>query len=301
MNNAKENPTILIAGASGMVGYAFCQEALSQRWNVVALGREDRHQQRGVTFESGDIRDHGYLQKAFTKAQPDFIVNLAANTDPRSCEDHPQEARELHVAGAGKIAALARSGNAAHVHISSEAVYGDLGAGPRVETEVCKPKGVYATTKRDGEIAVLDANPRSLVVRCTPVGLVPGEQRSLAGWLLGEFREGKAITGFGDWIFSPVESSGLARMLLGNFGRLPAGVYNWGSSEPMSKLTFAEQLAAKLGFLPDMVRRGSRFNDGSRLDLSLDSSSLAMRLGIRPPEPEEIFKGLAKAAAQTTN
>jgi dTDP-4-dehydrorhamnose reductase len=297
MNCTKVNPTILIVGASGMVGYAFCREALSLGWNVVAVGRKDRHLLRGVRFESVDLVDDGHLRKVFTMAKPDFVVNLAANTDHRNCEDYPEEARDLHVAGAAKVAALARSGNARHVHLSSEAVYGDLGVGPRVETETCRPNGVYATTKKDGEIAVMEAYPDAIVLRCTPVGLVPGERRSLAGWLMGEFRDGRAITGFGDWVFSPVETAGLARMLLENWGRLPTGIRNWGAAVPMSKLMFAEKLAMELGFPSDMVLSGSRFKDGSRFDVSLDSSSLATGLGIRPPAPEEIFRGLAKAAA----
>lgn len=288
--------SILIAGASGMVGHAFCREALTKEWNVVALGREDRHRLPGVLFAAGDVRDHDYLRTVFLKTKPHIVVNLAANTDHRQCEEHPEDAWALHVEGAARIAALSRSGNARHIHISSEAVYGNLGDGPRVETDICKPDGVYATTKRAGEIAVLDSNAESLVLRCTPVGCAPGEQRSLVGWMLGQFRHGNPIAGFDDWIFSPVETAGLARMLLGNYERLPAGIYNWGVSTPVSKLAFAEQLSAELGYPQRMVHHGSRFNDGSRLDTSLDSLALATHLDIRPPDPRDIFTGLAKAA-----
>jgi dTDP-4-dehydrorhamnose reductase len=288
---------ILITGASGMVGYAMCHESIKQGLNVVGAGRQDRHRISGVRFCNVELTNEVSLTDLVKKSEPDFIINLAANTDHQACEQDPDTAYKLHVETARLLASLASTVDARLITISSEAVYGDLGPGPHTEHEICKPHGIYAATKKGGEEQVIANNSEALVIRCTPVGIVDGEHRSLAGWLYNQLKQGHQVTGYEDWIFSPVSTRSLARLILDPRLDGLAGVFNWGVDESISKLAFVRGMASALGYDASLIAAGHRFDNGTFYDVSLDSGKLARKSGIKVPGLRELFEDFSADAA----
>jgi len=288
---------ILIIGASGMVGNAMCHEAINQGLNVVGAGRQDRHRISGVRFRNVELTNDVSLTDLVKNSEPDFIINLAANTDHQACEQDPDAAYKLHVQTAGVLASLASTVGARLIHVSSEAVYGDLGRGPHTEREMCKPHGIYAATKKGGEEQVLANNSEALVIRCTPVGIVDGEHRSLAGWLYNQLKQGQQVTGYEDWIFSPVSTRSLARLILDPRLDGLSGVFNWGVDDAISKLTFVKGMASALGYEASIIVAGHRFDNGTFYDVSLDSGKLARESGIQVLALRELFEDLSADAA----
>jgi dTDP-4-dehydrorhamnose reductase len=120
-----------------------------------------------------DITDAAAL-KQFTEKQPiGWIINSAAYTAVDKAEDDAENCRRLNTLGAGNIAACAQSIGARLIHISTDYVFDGKGiaaAGtdvprPYREDDATNPIGVYGLTKRDGELAVLENNPRSYIIR----------------------------------------------------------------------------------------------------------------------------------------
>lgn len=274
-----------------------CHEAINQGLSVVGAGRQDRHRISGIHFSNVELTNDCSLTDLVRKTEPDFIINLAANTDHQACEQDPDAAHKLHVETVGLLASLANAVGARLIHISSEAVYGDLGPGPHTECEVCKPRGIYASTKMEGEEQILSSNPEALIVRCTPVGIVENEHRSLAGWLYNQLKHGQQIAGYEDWVFSPISTRSLARLIFDPRLDGLAGVFNWGVDEAISKLAFARGMASALGYEPALVASGHRFDNGNFYDVSLDSGKLARKSGIKVPRLRELFGDLSADAA----
>ena len=71
----------------------------------------------------------------------------------------------MNVTGAGWLAEAAALRGVPIVHASTDYVFDGLKGAPYVETEGTGPLGVYGATKAAGEVAVLAAIPRSVVIR----------------------------------------------------------------------------------------------------------------------------------------
>jgi dTDP-4-dehydrorhamnose reductase len=120
-------------------------------------------------------------QEAAAGRSVDWIVNCAAYTAVDKAEDDGETCRRLNTEGAANIARTARNIGARLVHFSTDYVFDGQGireaasGAPRPyrEEDPTGPIGVYGLTKRDGELAVLENNPRSYIIR--------------TAWLYGQF------------------------------------------------------------------------------------------------------------------
>ncbi|MDR2070540.1 MAG: dTDP-4-dehydrorhamnose reductase [Treponema sp.] len=136
-------------------------------------------EKRGVSFTGTDrevdIADPAALasfaETCCRKEALTWIVNCAAYTAVDKAEDDQDFCRRLNVEGPGNIARIAQSTGARLIHISTDYVFDGRGIQeggsfrPYRETDETSPVGVYGLTKRDGEQAVLENNPRSCIVR----------------------------------------------------------------------------------------------------------------------------------------
>jgi dTDP-4-dehydrorhamnose reductase len=109
------------------------------------------------------------IARAVKRYRPTVILDLAAMTDFRQCENNPQKAYEVNVVGTYNLAKAAETFGLGMVYVSSGAVFG--GRGVHYEDAVPDPVNVYGRTKYAGEFAVRDMVSRSLIAR--------------TGWLFG--------------------------------------------------------------------------------------------------------------------
>lgn len=278
-----------------MVGYAVCREAVDQQYNVVGLGRENRHAISGMRFVHIELTDSDAVSATMEEHVPDLVVHLAANTNHDACERDPKLTRILHVDASEHLAKLSRNQDSRFVHVSTEAVYGNLGPGCRKETDVCRPAGIYAATKMEAEEKIMKSHPGALILRVTPVGVSPnGNGRALVEWLLCQFEQGNVITGFKDVLFTPISSYSLARLILNPTLSRISGIYNWGISEVLSKYDFAMRLATAIGFDTAKIHPGNRSPTGDAHHGELDSSALSRALGIPLQSAAELFSDLVR-------
>jgi dTDP-4-dehydrorhamnose reductase len=113
--------------------------------------------------------------KTFAKGKCiDWIVNCAGYTAVDKAEDDIAACRRLNSNGPGNIAALAYKLHARFIHISTDYVFGTYnrpfsietgGRRPYLEDDDTNPIGVYATSKRDGEIRVRENTPNAYIIR----------------------------------------------------------------------------------------------------------------------------------------
>ena len=145
---------ILVAGASGQVARALLERAGAADVDLVACGRPDL-----------DIADEASVAAALDAARPDLVINAAAYTAVDKAEAEPDEARRANAVGPRVLAAATASLNVPIIHLSTDYVFDGTASEPYGEADPTAPLGVYGATKRDGETAVADANPRHVIVR----------------------------------------------------------------------------------------------------------------------------------------
>jgi dTDP-4-dehydrorhamnose reductase len=157
---------IIITGTGGRLGAAVARH-LRDRHRVIAWDR------KALDLSCPDqIDDH------FGALEFDAVIHCAALTGVDYCEQHPDEAYAVNTAAPARIAKICQDRGARLIHVSTDYVYDGTQPGLRVESDPCRPLGVYARTKHAAELAVLETNPAFLVAR--------------ASWIFGPDRAGFA-------------------------------------------------------------------------------------------------------------
>ncbi len=95
----------------------------------------------------------------------DILLNAAGMTNPDACEMQPEKARLANAAGPQVIAECCHARGMRLIHFSTDYVFSGEPHDVWKEDDETKPVNLYGCTKRDGELAVLQASPNALVAR----------------------------------------------------------------------------------------------------------------------------------------
>lgn len=144
---------VLLTGSKGQLGSCF-QDRLPEGWQVWATDADVL-----------DITDLEKVKAAVAEFQPDAIVNAAAYTAVDKAEQDRELAALINVVGPKNLALAAKEAGARLVHVSTDYVFDGKASVAYSETDATNPLGVYGQTKLDGEIAVAEILPASLIVR----------------------------------------------------------------------------------------------------------------------------------------
>ena len=269
--------SILITGASGMLGRAIALQAIREKRQVVASSRANQFELPLPNFHECDLLDLDACVRLVRLVKPELLIHCAAITGHAVCEANETLARRVHV-DASKILAREQAQICGRfIHISSEAVYGSAYSQNRPHREVdrTRPKGIYAITKEEGERAVLKAHPGALVLRVTPVGLRPGfSGNSLAEWIVRRLVNSYSVGGYTNAFFSPISMAQVANFVLCPDVASLEGIYNLCGSSVVTKYQFAFNLARALDYNDDLVTRTMVDTEGGKYEAGLSCDKL---------------------------
>lgn len=237
---------ILITGANGMVARATAEFCRSLGDEVFALARSEM-----------DIAEMHSVKAAVSDIRPDAIINCAAYTNVDGAEAEPQAAYEANVLGVENLALVACEVDSRFVTVSTDYVFDGAKSGFYTQRDTPKPQGVYAVTKRRGEIAATQANGRTVVVR---TGWIYGEGGtnflSVMHKLMAERKNVKAIR---DSYGTPTFAGDLAKRLRELAELDMPAVYHVTNSGPgTSFLGFAEKVCEIGGFEKELIQAVSK-------------------------------------------
>jgi len=204
-----------------------------------------------------DISDMRSVRSAVTDIHPDAIINCAAYTNVDGAEAEPQAAYTANVLGVENLALAACEADSRLVTISTDYVFDGAKSGFYTQRDTPKPQGVYAVTKRQGEIAAMQANGRTIVVR--------------TGWIYGDggtnflsvmnklMAEGKNIKAIKDSFGTPTFAGDLAKRLrdLAELD-MPAIFHVTNSGPGTSFLGFAEKVCEIGGYERALIEAVSK-------------------------------------------
>jgi dTDP-4-dehydrorhamnose reductase len=274
--------SFLVTGASGLLGLNFCL-AVDGKSHLVT-GVDNRNPLRWINFKTiqAELTEPGMIDRLIHQVNPDVILHCAAMANVDDCEKRPADAELVNSRLPGELALNAKKHGVKLIHISTDAVFDGI-AGNYVETDTPNPLSVYARTKREGEIAVLDANPDALVARVNFYGWSITGQRSLAEWFAFSMANGEHVKGFTDIRFCPMMVLDLADILLEAAKLDLKGIYHSVGPEIMSKYDFGLAIANQFGFDANLITPDSHLNAGLTAvrspNLTLSTQKLQDALG----------------------
>lgn len=264
---------VLITGANGMVARATMDYCRSIGDEVSALIRQEM-----------DIANLESVRDAMLRVRPDVVINCAAYTNVDGAESEPERALSANVLGPKNLATACAELGCGLVTISTDYVFDGTFDGFYTQRHQPNPSGIYATTKRRGEIEALTTNARTIVVRS---GWIYGDGGtnflSVMGTILSEE---KKITAIRDSFGTPTFAGDLAKRLRQLAELDLPGVFHVTNSGPgTSYFGFAEKVCEIGGFERSLIKPVSH-TDLSRPAPRPVSSKLAClfseKFGLQP-------------------
>lgn len=159
---------VLVTGAAGFIGAALCRDLIARGNNVIGVDNLNDYYDPALkqarldtlksadsfTFQKLDIADRAKTAELFNSAQPDQVVNLAAQAGVRYSIENPHAYIDANIQGFMNVLEGCRHNGVAHlVYASSSSVYGANTQMPFSTTHnVSHPVSLYAATKKANEL-----------------------------------------------------------------------------------------------------------------------------------------------------
>ncbi len=176
-----------------------------------------------------DLMIPGMAATAIGAERPELVINAAAYTAVADAEAERETAVRINGEAVGEIARAAAAVDAALIHISTDYVFDGGKTGAYRETDPVNPVNAYGASKRIGELAALEENARTVVLRTSWVYSPWGSNFVLT--MLRLARKHDRLRIVDDQYGKPTSALDLAGACLaiaGELVRTPAGSPVWG-------------------------------------------------------------------------
>jgi dTDP-glucose 4,6-dehydratase len=314
-----QNTMILVTGGAGFIGANFVLDWFAARdepvvnldlltyagnlGNLAPLADDARH-----VFVRGDIGDRALVERLLGEHRPRAIVNFAAESHVDRSIHAPAAFVATNVVGTFNLLDVARAHWAAlpdaqqrafrFLHVSTDEVYGSLGAGDPafVETTPYAPNSPYSASKAASDhmvrayhhtygLPTLTSNcsnnygPLQFPEKLIPLMIV----NALAGKPLPVYGDGLNVR---DWLYVGDHCAALRAVL--DAGR-PGETYNVGGNAEIANLDVVKTLCRVLAALVpgrDFTRQIAFVKDrpGHDRRYAIDASRIRRELGWSPRE-----------------
>jgi len=243
-------PTLLLTGASGLLGAALARHAF-ERFRVVAAVRSGAPPwlERGDRKVACDLEEAGAAARLVAACEPQLVVHAAALSALAACQSDPARARRINVDATRELARAAARCGAWLLFVSSDQVFdGAPAGGARYgEDDAPRPVNVYGRTKLEAEEAVRAAGGEALVVRTALVlGRAPDRRSGAVDSLLAA-PAGATVRLFHDEWRTPVSAPDLARVIGAAASRRSVGLVHVAGPDRVDRLTLGRRIAAAFG------------------------------------------------------
>jgi len=285
----------LVLGCKGQLGVALAET------------KSDSAEFVGLDLPELDITSAGALLSLCREVRPAVIINAAAYTAVDQAESEIKLATAVNVEGPRNAAAAARKVGARLIHISTDFVFDGRDSTPYKADAKTHPLSVYGRTKRDGERAMLDANPDKAAVMRT-AWLYSKTGNNFVKTMLRLMRERDELSVVADQVGTPTWAESLATAVwaLADIPEL-GGLFHWTDSGEASWHEFATAIqdeAMSLGLLQKAIPIRAITTDdyptaAKRPRYSvLDCSSTCTALGLHPEKwrvnLQRMLKGMTR-------
>lgn len=220
---------ILVTGANGQLGSEL--SVLSINYPQYDWFFADRTQ---LTLDNLEV-----LQKQLKTIQPNVILNCGAYTAVDKAESEKELAYTVNHLAVELIARYSKNNNVKLIHISTDYVFDGSSSVALNEEAETNPINIYGASKRAGEVACLNENPNSIIIRTSWVYSKFGN--NFVKTMQRLMQEKESINVVNDQIGSPTYAADLAQAML-DILKSPnwiPGIYNYSNEGEISWYEFA--------------------------------------------------------------
>ena len=189
-----------------------------------------------------DITQVTSIEKVWHQLKPDFCINAAAYTAVDKAESESDKATQINVDGARNLATICKQFNTTLLHISTDFVFDGSKTTPYSESDTTNPQSVYGTTKRDGELAIINTMQAYFIIRTS--WLYSQFGNNFMKTMLRLAQERSALSIVDDQIGSPTHAIDLAEMLMTIIQSKSTtyGIYHFSNPGNISWYGFAKKI-----------------------------------------------------------
>jgi len=193
---------VLVTGKTGQLGLS-----------IAKLAHD--YSQHEFTFVGRNVLDQSQsssITEYFQGKKFHVIINCAAYTEVDKAESEPELANQINHLAVRQLAEIAKEQGAVLIHISTDYVFNGQNHKPYVETGFVDPINVYGKTKLKGEQAILEVQPKGVIIRTSWLYSEFGNNFVKTMLRLGEERD--SLNVIYDQVGSPTYAGDLAKAIV---------------------------------------------------------------------------------------
>ena len=222
---------VLVTGAGGQVGRAVIASAPPSA-TITALTHRDL-----------DIGDEAAVSERVARERPELIINAAGYTAVDRAESEPLLARRANADGPRYLAQAGHAVGARLLHVSTDYVFDGRTSTPYTPTATTHPLNVYGSSKRAGELAVLEQPEAATLILRTAWLYSPGGANFVLT-MLRLMRSHGRVRVVADQIGTPTSADSVASALWALAARPDVhGIQHWTDAGTASWYDFACAIA----------------------------------------------------------
>ena len=242
---------ILVLGADGFLGNRFF-DFQQKKFKLLGTSRKKLPFESSsfVYFEAADFNSISEILETF---RPRIVLNcIATNVD--SCELNAQNCNLVNTIFPSHLASYTYKLGIKLIHLSTDHYQSDLNE-PRTEFTKVRAVNNYGRSKLDAELLIKKENRDALIIRTNFFGYELGNKNMmLLSNIKHKLDSGLNFIGFTDSIFSPVSVNVLILLIYRLIEIDAKGIINISSNEAVSKLRFAQLVAAGLNLPVERIK-----------------------------------------------
>lgn len=219
---------IWIAGANGQIGTALNEVVDPLEFELLNTDKEER-----------DVTDIDEVILFAEMNRPDVIVNCAAVTDTKLCEENPTHAFRVNALGARNLSIAARKIGAKLVQLSTDDVFDGQTTKPYCEFDDTNPITVYGKSKRAGENYVKEFTYKHFIIRSS---WIYGKGKNFVTSFLERIQSESVISVASDQYGCPTSANALAKLIFYLITTNEYGTYHATCAGKCSRFEFAEEI-----------------------------------------------------------
>ena len=232
---------ILITGASGQLGNAIYLH-LNDHFDLTLTSKKIYPYDKKKNIQILNISNKEDVKKYLSLIQTDIIINCAAYTDVDKSENNKNKAHDVNVKGVQYLLRYSHK-DTLFIHISSDYVF-DGKSGPYAEHDATFPVNYYGKTKLEAENIIRGSHRNYIIFRSNAnYSDNLNSKTNFFTWVLQSLRNNNQISVVTDQISNPTLVSNLANIIFKSIILNCEGIFNYGSSDYLSRYEFAMLIA----------------------------------------------------------
>lgn len=274
----RDNKTILVLGAAGMLGNAVLRYFAGRgKYHVIGSVRAPASvrllpkELQGRVVAGCDVENPDSLERLFASTRPAAVINCVGIVKQLESANDPLQAIPINALLPHRLAQLASIAGARLIHMSTDCVFSGA-KGMYKEADRSDAYDLYGRSKYLGEVDY----PHAITLRTSIIGRELAGAHGLVDWFLSQ---NDRVKGYRRAIFSGLPTVELARVMHDYVLPHPAlhGLYHV-AADPIDKYSLLLEVANAYGKAIEVVP-----DDEVTIDRSLDSSRFRAETGYAPP------------------